>query len=194
MMMTNRRGLLLGSMAGAGMMFTPALLRAQTRNIADTLAADSRFSQFLDLITRASMVDQFRQPGPYTVFAPVNAAFTGAPAMFIQEMSGRSDQGENQAQVDPRLSQLINYHVVPGAFSSDELMGSDRRLRTLNGSDISFSSSSGQAVVSNPAPAQQTSGFGAAGLNVNAAPAAVLQANIPASNGVIYAIGQLLFP
>jgi uncharacterized surface protein with fasciclin (FAS1) repeats len=195
MIKTHRRALLaFGGMAAAGTLFTPAVLRAQTRNIADTLASDSRFSMFLDLITRATMVDQFRAPGPMTVFAPVDAAFTGAPAQFIQEMSGRSQQGQNQAEIDPRLRALINYHVVPGAFTSDELMGTDRRLRTLNGSDISFTSSGGQGTVRNPAPGQQIAGFGAAGLNVNAVPAPVVQANIPANNGVIHAIGQVLFP
>jgi uncharacterized surface protein with fasciclin (FAS1) repeats len=195
MIKTYRRALLaFGGMAAAGTLFAPAVLRAQTRSIADTLAGDSRFSMFLDLITRASMVDQFREPGPMTVFAPVDAAFTGAPAQFLQEMSGRSEQGNNKSSVDPRLSALINYHVVPGAFTSDELMGTDRRLRTLNGSDISFTSSGGQGTVRNPAPAQQIAGFGAAGLNVNAAAAPVVQANIPASNGVIHAIGQVLFP
>jgi uncharacterized surface protein with fasciclin (FAS1) repeats len=197
--MQRRRLLTLGSLAAAGSFAAPAILRAQsvppTRTLADTMAGDSRFSRFLDLITRAGMVEDFRSAQPMTVFAPTDAAFSGAPANLIASLTGQNESGQNRNDVDrQRLGALINYHILPGAFRASELMGSDRRLRTRNGSDISLNSTAEALTVQNPAPGQQLGGFGAAGLNLAARPARVVQGDIVASNGVIHGIDQVLFP
>ncbi|NKE45978.1 fasciclin domain-containing protein [Roseomonas frigidaquae] len=195
-----RRGfLMIGGMAAAGSLAAPGILRAQsvppTATLADTMAGDSRFSRFLDLITRAGMVEDFRSAQPLTVFAPTDAAFTGAPANLLQQLVGTNSSGGSQESVDrQRLGALINYHIVPGAFRASELMGSDRRLRTRNGADISITGTADSVLVRNPAPAQQIAGFGSAGANVNAQPARVVAPNIVASNGVIHAVDQLMWP
>jgi uncharacterized surface protein with fasciclin (FAS1) repeats len=197
--MQRRRLLTLGSLAAAGSFAAPAILRAQsvppTRTLADTMAGDSRFSRFLDLITRAGMVEDFRSAQPMTVFAPTDAAFSGAPSNLIDSLTGQNESGQNRNDVDrQRLGALINYHVLPGAFRAADLMGSDRRLRTRNGSDIALNSTAEALTVQNPAPGQQLGGFGAAGLNLAARPARVVQGDIVASNGVIHGIDQVLFP
>lgn len=191
-----RRGLLaLGTLA-TGTLAAPTLLRAQSlTNIADTMAGDARFSRFLDLITRTTMVEDFRQAGPMTVFAPVDAAFSGAPAGLLQDLTGRNEPGANRNDVErQRLGALINYHIVPGAFQPEQISGSDRRLRTRNGADIQISGTGGNLTLQNPAPAQQLGGFGAAGAQMAAQPAQVLGSPIVASNGVIYPISQVLWP
>ncbi len=192
-----RRGfLMLGSLA-AGALTAPGLLRAQSlATLADTMAGDTRFSRFLDIITRATAVEDFRQAAPMTVFAPVDQAFFGAPANLLQDLTGQS--GQSGQNTDPRererLLALIRYHVVPGAFTPAQLTGTDRRLRTVNGADLLLSSSGNTFTVRNPAPGQQMAGFGAAGLQVSASPAEVLGAPITTSNGVIYPISQVLWP
>jgi uncharacterized surface protein with fasciclin (FAS1) repeats len=199
MNLQRRRLLALGTLAATGSLAAPAILRAQTvpptRTLADTMAGDSRFSRFLDLITRAGMVEDFRSAQPMTVFAPTDAAFSGAPANLIADLTGQNESGQNRNDVDrQRLGALINYHVVPGAFRASEVMGADRRLRTRNGSDIAINSTTDGMTVQNPAPAQQLGGFGAAGMNVASRPARVVQGDIVASNGVIHAIDGVLFP
>ncbi|MDO9501931.1 fasciclin domain-containing protein [Falsiroseomonas sp.] len=195
-----RRGfMMIGGLAAAGSLAAPGVLRAQsvppTATLADTMAADSRFSRFLDLITRAGMVEDFRSAQPLTVFAPTDAAFAGAPANLLQQLLGTSSAGGSQESVDrQRLGALINYHIVPGAFRASELMGTERRLRTRNGADISITGTAESVQISNPAPAQQIAGFGAAGANVNSQPARVVSPNIVASNGVIHAVDQLMWP
>jgi len=194
-----RRGLFTLAAAGAVMgagLAAPTVLRAQTqlRTLADTLAGDNRFREFLNIITRGSMVDKFRQAAPMTVFAPIDAAFTGAPAGLIDQLLGGAQSGENRNDVDrTRLGALIDYHTVPGMLRASELTG-DRRLRTTNGADIALSSANGRLSLQNPAPAQQIAGFGAAGANVSARPAQVVQADIMASNGIIHAIDQVIWP
>ncbi|MGX9962980.1 fasciclin domain-containing protein [Roseomonas sp. F4] len=194
---TMRRGFLIGTLAATGAIAAPAILRAQTvpptRTLADTMAADPRFSRFLDLISRAALVEEFRSAQPMTVFAPTDAAFFSAPANLLQQLTGTG--GGSQETVDrARLAALINYHIVPGAFRASELMGTDRRLRTRNGADISINGSAEGVLIRNPAPAQQIAGFGAAGANINAQPARVVAADIVASNGVIHAVDQLMWP
>ncbi|MGK7867880.1 fasciclin domain-containing protein [Falsiroseomonas sp. E2-1-a20] len=194
-----RRVLTLGTLAAAGSLAAPAILRAQTvpatRTLADTMAGDTRFSRFLDLISRGGMVEDFRRAEPMTVFAPTDAAFSGAPANLLQQLVGTGSAGGSQESVDrQRLGALINYHIVPGAFRASELMGSDRRLRTRNGADVAITGNADGVMLQNPAPAMQMGGFGAAGANVSARPARVVQADIVASNGVIHAIDQVIWP
>lgn len=194
-----RRGLFTLAAAGAAMgagLAAPTVLRAQTqlRTLADTMAGDSRFSQFLNLITRGSMVEKFRQAAPMTVFAPIDAAFAGAPSGLLDQLLGGSQSGQNRNDVDRmRLGALIDYHTVPGLLRAADLSG-DRRLRTVNGSDIALTSANGRLSLQNPAPGQQIAGFGAAGQNVSARPAQVVQADIMASNGIIHAIDQVIWP
>lgn len=186
----------MGAAMGAGLLAAPTVLRAQTqvRTLADTMAGDSRFKQFLDMITHGSMVERFRQSAPMTVFAPIDSAFGGAPANLINQLMGTGGSGQNSNDVDrQRLGALVDYHTVPGLLRAADLSG-DRRLRTTNGSDIALSTSGGTISLQNPAPAQQMAGFGAAGANVSARPARIVQADIMASNGIIHAIDQVIWP
>jgi uncharacterized surface protein with fasciclin (FAS1) repeats len=193
-----RRGFIaLGSLA-AGALAAPAVLRAQTatapRTLADTMAGDTRFSRFLDLITRASAVEDFRQAAPITVFAPVDQAFLGAPAGLIQDLTGRNEGGPNVGDTErQRLLALIRNHMVAGTFPAAQIAGSDRRLQTLNGGDVQISGAEGNMTVRNPAPGTQLGAFGAAGLQA-APPAQVLGSPVVASNGLIYPISQIVWP
>ncbi|MBW8269777.1 fasciclin domain-containing protein [Caldovatus sp. SYSU G05006] len=63
---------------GSTVVITPP--PAAGRNLADTLAADGRFGRFLELLSQAGLVDALRGAGPFTVLAPADAAFQGAPA------------------------------------------------------------------------------------------------------------------
>ncbi|WP_372620956.1 fasciclin domain-containing protein [Falsiroseomonas sp.] len=192
-----RRGFLALGGVAAGTLAMPGLPRAQaTRTLADTMAGDTRFSRFLDIITRAGAVETFRQAAPMTVFAPVDQAFSGAPAGLLQDLLGQSQGSpQNTNEVERRrVMALINYHIVPGAIGPDQMGSGERRLTTVNGSDILVSGSGASMTLRNPAPAQQLGSFGAAGANVSAAPAQVVGGPIQASNGVIYPISQVLFP
>jgi uncharacterized surface protein with fasciclin (FAS1) repeats len=195
-----RRGLFALGAGAVGALAAPRVLRAQSlRNIADTMAGDTRFSRFLDLITRASLVQDLQQTGPLTVFAPVDTAFNALPAGVMQDLltgggyrSGGQSSGDSSER--NRWVALIQYHIVPGVFDAAQLSGTDRRVRTLNGADLQISGGPGNLAVTNPAPAQQISGFGAFGAQANARPSNVLGTPTTATNGVIYPIDQMLWP
>jgi uncharacterized surface protein with fasciclin (FAS1) repeats len=196
-----RRGFLaLGGLA-AGSLAAPAILRAQSlTNIADTLAGDTRFSNFLNLIVHASAQQNLREAGPFTLFAPVDAAFNNAPAAVLQDIRtlgqqrGSGGQSSGDSSDRDRWIALINYHVVPGAFQATDFQGASRRLRTLNGADVEVGVVGGGLQVQNPAPSQQVAGLNAPFANAPVAPAQVLGSPTVASNGVIYPISQVLFP
>lgn len=194
----NRRALL---MAGAALVALPSLARAQSRNVADTLAGDPRFSRFLELLSRAGAVDQFRGAGPMTLFAPTGAAFNAAPEAMLQDLlaqgtGGSGSGGGTLSGASPdfvRLRSLIGYHVIPGVALLPEQMVGDQQIKTVAGGVVRIASQGGTIAVTNPAPERQGSTFGAGGLNV-LPPAAVDGAPIVATNGIIYPVTQILLP
>ncbi|WP_158287716.1 fasciclin domain-containing protein [Falsiroseomonas bella] len=192
-----RRGFLAFGSLAAGSLAAPAALRAQpqsARTLADTLAADTRFSRFLDLIVRLSAQSLFQQAAPMTVFAPVDQAFMGAPAGLLQDLVGTVGSGNttNDSENQRGLA-LIRNHMVAGAFSPQQLAGNDRRLASVNGGDLQISGAPGSLTIRNPAPGTQIGAFGAAGMQA-ALPAQVLGSPVLASNGVIYPISQIIWP
>jgi uncharacterized surface protein with fasciclin (FAS1) repeats len=194
MTLVSRRGLF--ALAAAAPLAAPRLSHAQVSGVtlADTMAADSRFSRFLDLVTRASAIDEFRMAAPRTVFAPVDSAFAGAPAGLLQQMQGNSGSGNNTGDVDRvRVLALIQNHIVTGNLAAAEPAGAGRRLRTLNGGDIEISGTAAGMTVANPSPVTQPGTLGVAGANV-AVPARVIAGPIQASNGIIYPVDQLIWP
>ncbi len=195
MTLFRRRGFFVLGAAATATRAAPRLARAQSAaTLADTMAGDNRFSRFLDVVTRASAVDEFRQPAQLTVFAPVDQAFQNAPAGILQDLLGNSSSGNNVNDVErTRVLALIRNHIVPGAFTQADLTGADRRLRTLNGGDLQIASTGSTMTVRNPAPAMQPGALGAAGAQA-ASPARLVGGPIMASNGVIYPVDQIIWP
>ena len=200
MLMTQRRLLLATGMAALA---APTMLRAQPRPVIDTIAGLPGFNRFVELVGLAGLTDYLRGPGPFTVFAPTDAAFNAAPSSTIQAMAGTNAQsgggqntgggGSNPDNI--RLRAFIQYHIITGqAVLLKELATGDHQLRTENGAAVLVRGAPGQVVtVSNPAPGQQAGSFSAPGLNVMP-PAPIVTADIPAANGVVQAIGGVLFP
>lgn len=203
------RRVVLGAVASALPLAATSGLRAQTRSVVDTLAADGRFNRFLELITRAGLTDQLRGAGPFTVFAPTDQAFSGANAARIEQVLNQGTGGGSSgtgggggelsgASPDPvRLPAFVRYFIIPGqALTLAQLasMGGEARLQTMNGAPVLVRAVAGQPVtLANPAPVGASGGFGVGGLNI-VPPAPVVQADIPATNGIIHAIGGVLFP
>jgi len=189
----NRRSLLLAG-TGLAVLGAPAVLRAQSRTLADTLAGDSRFSEFLDLLTRGGALNDLRQPAPLTLFAPTNAAFSGAAAGQLTILRGQSGGSAGSPSVDREgISTLVRNHLVTGNHLSAEFRGGDHTLTTMNGSMLKVEGAKTPMLVGNTKPALQPGGQAVAGLHVAAAPAEIVQADILASNGVIHAVSQILW-
>lgn len=172
------------------------------RNVINTLAADGRFNQFIEMVGRAGFTDQLRGPGPVTLFAPTDSAMSGAPAARIADLMSQGTGGSGGGTLSGgspdmvRLRAFLEYYAVPGLVTVS-MLSPNQRLKTINGQDLMVvaapAGSGGAFALTNPAPGQQSAGFGAAGINVMP-PATIVQPDVRASNGIIHVLGGPLFP
>ena len=133
--------------------------------VVDVAASNPDFSTLVVAIKAAGLVDALNGKGPFTVFAPTNAAFAALPAGTVESLL----KPENKA----KLTAILTYHVLPGKIESSALAG--RILTspaTLQGSTLDID--------------------GTKGVKINNA--TVIAADVKASNGVIHVIDKVLLP
>ena len=95
-----------------------------TQNLVDTAAANGSFKTFGLAVENAGLSESLRATGPFTVFAPTDAAFEKLPAGQLETLF----KPENKAE----LAALVNYHVISGRkFVGD--MKSWVKTRTIHG-------------------------------------------------------------
>lgn len=135
-----------------------------SRNLLDTAAANGSFKTFGKAIEQAGMSDTLRGTGPFTVFAPTDAAFDKLPAGKLDNLL----KPENKQE----LVSLLNYHVVNGRKSVADI-GKWEAARTVNG---------------------QSAPIKLANDKVSIDGAMVTAADINSSNGVIHGIDKVNIP
>jgi len=133
-------------------------------DIVDIAASNDDFSTLVAAVTAADLVDTLKSDGPFTVFAPTNAAFAALPAGTVETLL----MPENKDQ----LIAILTYHVVPGAVTSDQLTGQRLNVATVQGQNVHVD--------------------GRNGVTVNKS--TVTTADIMATNGVIHVIDKVLLP
>ena len=133
-------------------------------DIVDIAASNADFSTLVAAVQAAGLVETLKGDGPFTVFAPTNAAFAALPAGTVENLL----LPENRDQ----LTAILTYHVVPGAITSDQLAGQRLTVTTVNGDAVHVD--------------------GTHGVRVNGA--RVTTADIAATNGVIHVIDAVLLP
>ncbi|ROT67403.1 hypothetical protein C7M84_014516 [Penaeus vannamei] len=134
-------------------------------NLAEVLTGEG-FSQLVDLVVAAGLADTVSNGGPFTIFAPTNEAFQALDADLVTSLVS-----------DPeRLKKVLLYHVVSGSVLSSDLSGS-AMVPSVQGAPlkVSLEENSDKTTVT-----------------VNGAP--VTRADVPASNGVVHVIDQVLLP
>ncbi len=145
-------------------------------NIVETAAASEQFSTLVAAVQAAGLVDTLSSPGPFTVFAPTNAAFDKLPAGTVASLT----QPANQAA----LSRILTYHVVSGRVSAADLIsqiaagGGRASLVTVEGAALTASLVGGNVVITDAAGGAAT----------------VTTADLSQSNGVIHVIDTVLMP
>jgi uncharacterized surface protein with fasciclin (FAS1) repeats len=157
------------SACGGGQEQQPAEAEAEMAadtigSIAEIASNDARFSTLVTALDSAGLVQTLQGDGPFTVFAPTNDAFDQLPEGTVQDLL----QPENRE----RLTAILTYHVVEGANMAADVQGMSSAT-TLEGSDVSISTSNGSVQVGD---------------------ATVVQADVEASNGVIHVIDAVLMP
>jgi len=139
-------------------------LAAPKQDIVDTAIAAGSFKTLVAAIQAAGLVDTLKGKGPFTVFAPTDAAFAKLPAGTVQDLL----KPENKA----KLVAILTYHVVAGDVTSKEVVKLTE-AKTVEGQTVKISVHDGKVMINN---------------------ATVVKADIAASNGVIHVIDTVLIP
>lgn len=135
------------------------------KDIVDTAVAAGQFNTLVAAVKAASLVETLKGEGPFTVFAPTDAAFAKLPAGTVENLL----KPENKDQ----LVAVLTYHVVPGKVMSSDIAGKKIEAKTVQGSMLEIDATNGGVTVNN---------------------ANVVGADIMASNGVIHVIDTVLIP
>jgi uncharacterized surface protein with fasciclin (FAS1) repeats len=152
-------------MAMAGLMAMAAgSATAADKDIVDTAAAAGQFKTLAAALGAAGLAGTLKGPGPFTVFAPTDAAFAKLPAGTVEMLL----KPENKDQ----LTAVLTYHVVPGRVTAEQA-GELKEANTVNGKPLRISTR-GEAVMVNEAR--------------------VVNADVAASNGVIHVIDTVMLP
>lgn len=96
------------------------------QTISQTAAATPELSTLTRLLKEADLTDTLQGAGPYTVFAPTDAAFKAVPAATMEAL----------AKDRARLKAVLTYHVVPGALTSADLKNGP--LKTVQGANVAL--------------------------------------------------------
>ncbi|AFO86610.1 fasciclin domain-containing protein [Phaeobacter inhibens] len=116
---------------------TSAFAGGHAKDIVDTAAGAGDFSTLVAAVQAAGLVDTLKGDGPFTVFAPTDAAFAALPAGTVEELL----KPENK----DKLVEILTYHVVPGKVMSGDLVD-DMKAATVQGSEITIDLDSGVMV------------------------------------------------
>ena len=136
-------------------------------DIVDTAIANGNFKTLVKALTAADLVDALKGPGPFTVFAPTDAAFAKLPPGVIDDLL----KPENK----PKLIELLKYHVVAGNLTSQAIIDKKPpvRLETLAGQNVLITLDGDKLKVND---------------------ATVIIPNVFCTNGIIHAIDTVLLP
>jgi len=113
--------------AAAFLAALPASAVAQDRDIVQTANAAGQFTTLTKLLKRAGLKKALKQPGPYTVFAPTDAAFAKVPKKKLDALL--ADKA--------KLKAVLLYHVVAKKLPAAKVV-ERKSARTLNGKKVRF--------------------------------------------------------
>ena len=133
-------------------------------NVVQVAASSKDHTTLVTAVKAASLVDVLSNAGPFTVFAPTNAAFEKLPAGTVEGLL-KPDQKD-------ALSNILEYHVYVGVIKTDA-MRDGQVLNEVNGKNITLNVKDGKVMVNGKAN---------------------IIASIPASNGIIHVIDEVLLP
>ncbi len=146
-----------GVMVGGAMM-------VPSKNIVENALGSSDHTTLVAAVKAAGLVETLSGTGPFTVFAPTNAAFDKLPAGTVDELV----KPENKE----KLTSILTLHVVPGALRAKDLKDG-QTLKTVNGETFTVSKKGGMVMING---------------------AHVSTADVISSNGVTHVIDTVILP
>ena len=140
-------------------------IAAQAKDIVDTASSNGNFKTLVAALKAAGLVDTLKGKGPFTVFAPTDAAFAKLPVGIIENLL----KPENKAQ----LVKILTYHVLSGKVMSTDVATKIIDVKTVQGQTLKVN--------------------GGYVITLNGVSTVVI-ADIVTDNGVIHVIDTVLLP
>ena len=111
-----------------------AALGAQAKDIVDTAVGAGNFKTLAVALTAAGLIDTLKGKGPFTVFAPTDAAFAKVPKADLDALL--ADKA--------KLTKVLTYHVVPGKVMAKDVKAG--KVKTVQGGEITVATTGGVTV------------------------------------------------
>ena len=148
----------------------------ETKNIVENAVNSKDHTTLVAAVQAAGLVDTLASPGPFTVFAPTNAAFGKLPAGTVDTLLKPENKG--------MLTAVLTYHVVPGTLTAGDLAanaqanGGKAVLTTVQGAKLTVWGKDGKWYVT----------------DAKGGKAEITIADVKQSNGVIHVVDDVLLP
>jgi uncharacterized surface protein with fasciclin (FAS1) repeats len=134
------------------------------KTVVDIAVGSADHSTLVAAVTAAGLVETLSGTGPFTIFAPTNAAFAALPAGTVE--------GLLKPESKDQLTSVLTYHVVAGNVLAADLQDG-QKVTTLNGQELTVAIKDGVVTING---------------------AKVTAADLAGSNGVIHVIDAVLLP
>ena len=125
------------ALTATAIMATPAFAGSHSKDIVDTAVDAGTFTTLVAAVQAAGLVDVLKGDGPFTVFAPTDAAFAALPAGTVENLL----KPENKDM----LTAILTYHVVAGKVMSTDL-SNNMMAATVEGSEMTIMTEGGVMV------------------------------------------------
>ncbi len=168
------------AMAGAAFAANPMVGGApmlEERNIVENAVNSADHTTLVAAVQAAGLVEALQSPGPFTVFAPVNAAFEALPAGTVETLLKPENKG--------MLTKVLTAHVVAGDWSSSEIA---RMARASADGFYHFNAVSGDAL------SAQVRGSNLYIYDESGNAGRITISDVKQSNGVIHVVDMVLVP
>lgn len=148
----------------------------KNKDIVDNAVNSKDHTTLVAAVKAAGLVDTLKSKGPFTVFAPTNAAFAMLPAGTVDTLL--------MAENKPMLTKVLTYHVVAGNMDAKAIMKAIKKgngratLKTVAGGTLTATMSGNNVMVTDEKGGMAT----------------VTIANVKQSNGVIHVVDKVLLP
>jgi uncharacterized surface protein with fasciclin (FAS1) repeats len=141
----------------------------RSKNIIQNAVNSKDHTTLVAAVKAAGLVDTLEGKGPFTVFAPTNAAFAKLPAGTVDNLLKPDEKAT--------LTKILTYHVVPGRLEASDLTDG-KKLKTVEGEDLTVRRSGDKVMI----------------IDAKGDSSTVTIPNVNQSNGVIHVVDTVLMP
>lgn len=165
-----------GSSAGGTSVMVGGAEMLPTKTIVENASKSADHTTLVSAVKAAGLVETLSGAGPFTVFAPTNAAFTKLPAGAVDGLL------KPAAKAD--LTKVLTYHVVPGTMTAAQLTAAIKagngkaELTTVQGTKLTATEAAGTITLTDAKGGKST----------------VTQGDVTQSNGVVHVVDTVLMP